>query len=149
MRVLLWNCGKLKFYNTGPRVQCYKTFYVRNLRMLIISYSGLSPAQSNICGQGQEPTLEKGSSMQQSVQPSSQTLDQTGKACWGQTLSLSRLLRACVNYGCKKSYNIGPISSTFQKRSLQSLQNKLPRTLNKCAHVTFFKIHQFINILQP
>ncbi len=42
--------------------RCYKTFYPRNLRMLVISQSvGLRqafPAQSNLCGYGQELTLE-------------------------------------------------------------------------------------------
>jgi len=26
-----------KFYNIGPWVQCYKTFYVRNLQMFVMS----------------------------------------------------------------------------------------------------------------
>jgi len=26
-----------KFYNIGPSAQCYKTFYIRNLQMFVIS----------------------------------------------------------------------------------------------------------------
>ncbi len=50
------------FYNIEPWAQCYKTFYVRNLRMFVISQSACNqqafPAQSIVCGQGQELTLE-------------------------------------------------------------------------------------------
>ncbi len=36
----LFNCGaNKKFYDIGPGAQCYKTFYVRNLRMFVISYN--------------------------------------------------------------------------------------------------------------
>jgi hypothetical protein len=47
---------------TPTMSQCYKTFYVINLRMFVISESVCSwqvfPAYSNVSGQGQEPTLE-------------------------------------------------------------------------------------------
>jgi hypothetical protein len=46
------HCYK-KFYNTGPRAQCFKTFYVRNLRVNVISVSDCPwqayPALSNVC----------------------------------------------------------------------------------------------------
>ncbi len=42
--------------------QCYKAFFVRDLRIFVISQSVCPwqafPAQSIVCGQGQEPTLE-------------------------------------------------------------------------------------------
>jgi hypothetical protein len=41
---------------------CYKTFFVHNLRIFVISYIvclwQVLPAYSNVCGQGQEPTQE-------------------------------------------------------------------------------------------
>jgi len=56
------NYGRKYFYNIGPWAQCYKTFFVRNLRIFVISLSvclwHTLPAYSNVCGQDQEPTLE-------------------------------------------------------------------------------------------
>jgi hypothetical protein len=47
------NYGSKRFHSTGPRAQCYKTFYGRNLRIFVISYSVCPwqtfPAQSNVC----------------------------------------------------------------------------------------------------
>jgi hypothetical protein len=31
------NYGRKKFYKIGPWAQCYKTFFVRNLRIFVIS----------------------------------------------------------------------------------------------------------------
>ncbi len=46
------NYGQKKFYNIGPWAQCYKTFYVLNLRMFLVSQSvcpwQTSTAQSNV-----------------------------------------------------------------------------------------------------
>jgi hypothetical protein len=60
------------------------------------------PAQSNICGQGQEPTIEWSTSKVLRVgklRPYPQTLDSAGKACQGQTLQLitniSKLQKKC------------------------------------------------------
>ncbi len=51
-----------KFHNIGPRVQSYKTFYVCDLRIfcnrLEYFYGLACTAQYNVCGEGQEPTLE-------------------------------------------------------------------------------------------
>jgi hypothetical protein len=51
-----------KFYEIDPWGQCYKMFHVRNLRIFIISYGVCPwqafPALSNVCRQGQEPTLD-------------------------------------------------------------------------------------------
>ncbi len=56
------NYGHNKFNDTCPRSQCLKTFYCRNLRIFVISQSvcpwQASPAQSIVCGKGQEPTKE-------------------------------------------------------------------------------------------
>ncbi len=50
------------FMTKTSRGQCYKTFYGRKLRLFIISYSVYLwqpfPTKSNVCGRGQEPTLE-------------------------------------------------------------------------------------------
>ncbi len=56
------NYREKMFYNIDLRGQCYKTFYGRKLRFLVVSQSvypqQASPAQSIVCGQGQESTLE-------------------------------------------------------------------------------------------
>jgi hypothetical protein len=43
-----------KYENIDTRAQCYKTFYIHNLLMFIISHSFCSwqafPARSNVCG---------------------------------------------------------------------------------------------------
>ncbi len=75
--------------------QCHKNFFVRNLRIFVISQSVCPwqafPAQSNVCVRGQEPTLDwsKGKVLHLGrLWPYPQTLDQAGKTCHGQTLQL-------------------------------------------------------------
>ncbi len=50
------NYRRKKFCNIDTRGQCYKTFYVRNLRIFVISQSVCPwqavPVQSIVCGQG-------------------------------------------------------------------------------------------------
>ncbi len=86
--------------NTVTRGQCYKTFFLRNLRIFVISQS-VCPQQAFlvqfiVCGQGQEPTLYCSTSkviQQGRLMLYKQTLDQAGKACPGQTLQLITKVR--------------------------------------------------------
>jgi hypothetical protein len=90
----------------------YKTFYGRNLRIFIISWSVCPwqafPAWSNNCGWGQEPTL----------QPSTWKVLHSGRL-WPYPQHWTRLERLArdkhssslgknVNYGCKKFYSTDP-----------------------------------------
>ncbi len=56
------NYDRKEFYDTGPWCQCYNTFYGRNLRMLVISYSVCPwqafPAYTNVCKTGSCPIEE-------------------------------------------------------------------------------------------
>ncbi len=87
------------FYNVGPWCRCYKTFYSRNLRIFFISQSVCTwqafPAQSNVFGQGQEPTQEwstKGSLFEETpVLPSNIRLGWKGHQ--GQTLQFILKIR--------------------------------------------------------
>jgi hypothetical protein len=63
------------FYNIGPRAQCYKTFYVCNLIMLVISWS--------VCPCQVFPALAN----------ARLALYKAGKACQGQTLELITKIR--------------------------------------------------------
>ncbi len=88
-----------KFYSTG-------SFYGRNFLLGRINQSVCAwkafPAQSNICEQGQEPTLEW-STFQAfhlgRLRPFSQTLDQVGRACQGQSL---QIITNICNFGTEK-----------------------------------------------
>jgi hypothetical protein len=55
-------CHITKGFNKSEWSQSYKTFYARNLRMYVKSWRICSwqafPPLSNVCGYGQEPTLE-------------------------------------------------------------------------------------------
>ncbi len=102
---------------------CYKTFFVRNLKIFVISQSVCPwqafPAQSIVCGQGQEHTLQCSPSkglQQGRFLIYKQTLDQVGKACLGQTL---QLIWPHHQERRKKSF----ITSTPGRRFLQNLTN--------------------------
>ncbi len=82
----LLNYVHKKFYNIGPWIQFYKTFYRRNLQMFVISWSvcplaslsSLDLMRASMAGAylGKTPT-QVGSGL---------TLDQAGKSRHGQTL---------------------------------------------------------------
>jgi hypothetical protein len=82
-----------------------KSFYSRNLRIYVISQSFCSwqafPSLSNVCGRGQDPTLEWSTWKvlhSGRLQPYLQTLNQAWKACQGATIY------------CEIFYNIVPWS---------------------------------------
>ncbi len=56
------NYGRNIFYDKGPWGQCYKTIFLRNLQIFVISWSGCPwqafPAQFIVSGQGQEHILQ-------------------------------------------------------------------------------------------
>ncbi len=75
------------------RAQCYKTFYICNLQIFVMSKTvcprQACTAESNVCGPGQEPILEwstKNVLYLGRPQLYPQTLDNAGKAYQGQTL---------------------------------------------------------------
>ncbi len=88
-----------KFSNLETRSQCYKTLYVCNLRMILISQSVCPlqafPAQSNICGV--EHHSRVGSCLNHKHQTRLERLARDKH---------SSLLGSFVNYGRKKLYNI-------------------------------------------
>ncbi len=115
IQILQLNCpehhvGEKQFCSIDTWGRCYKTFYGRKLRIFVISQSVCSwrafPAQSNVCGQGQEPTHARSTSK----------VFHSGRlAHKHQTIPVrharvkhSSLLRKIVTYGRKKFNNIGP-----------------------------------------
>ncbi len=112
---LIWPCRQLwqkKFYNIDSRGLYYKTFYARNLHILVISKSVYPwqafPALSDVCGEAR--------SLPQSV-AHERCFTRVGSAltCKHQTRleRLARdkhfsLLRESVNYDRKKFYSTGP-----------------------------------------
>ncbi len=107
--VIVYNDYSWVHYDQG---QCYKTLYGHNLRIFVISQTASSwqafPDQSNICGQGKEPTLKcitrKGLHSGR-FWPYQQTLYEAGRL---DSDKHSSLLQKFVNYGRKTVYNIGP-----------------------------------------
>ncbi len=95
------NYGCKKLYEIGPRAQCYKSFFVCDLRIFLISQSvcpwQVFPAQSIDCMEQM-----KDSSLGQA--PVLQT-DQVKQACQGQTL---QLITNICKLRQKKFFNIGP-----------------------------------------
>jgi hypothetical protein len=90
---LSFSTNKPWIFNT--RAQCYKTFYVCNLRIFAISYSVCPwqafPALSNGCLVKQEPTLLKnfsGAPLSGKLLAMPTNNAQAEKLCQGQTLSL-------------------------------------------------------------
>ncbi len=99
------------FYSIGTRGQCYKTFYVRNLRIFVISQSVCPwqafPAQSNVCLVKQTPTLFKNLSYAP-LQDNLLAFPTNNRLVWRAAKDKhSSLLGNFVNYGCKKFYSIG------------------------------------------
>ncbi len=94
------------------RVQCYKTFYVRNLRIFVINYCLSLASISRLVlmfasKAGASPRvkyLSKGK-LQGRLLGFVNTSSQTGESCERQH---SSLLRTFVNYGSKEFYNNGP-----------------------------------------
>ncbi len=85
---------------TSIRYQCYKTFYDRNLRNFVISWSVCTcqafPAFFNVCWKSQEPTQAKYISiylLYGKLQPYPRTLDLAWKPYHGQTLHLITKIR--------------------------------------------------------
>ncbi len=68
------------------RAHCYKTFNLRNLLIFVISQS-VCTWQPSLIFAGKARSLPQ-SGAPKNVQPYSQTLDQAGQACQGQTLQL-------------------------------------------------------------
>ncbi len=96
----------------GFTCQHYKTFCNCNLQMCSLSQSTCPwqsfPAQSYLCRQYQEPTLERKVLHLGRLRPYSQTVDQDGKAFQGQSLQLLLLIHKC----CKKFYSTDHRAST-------------------------------------
>ena len=126
---LLWkfvSYGRKKFYNIDPRSQCYKTFFTRNLQMLIISKS-LCHCKAfavrseltwvNLCKIGRLLAL----------------ITLSGKAYQGQKQTLLQIL---LNYYCKKFYNIGHWTQCYNTFFIHNLQMLI--TSNHLCHWKLF-----------
>ncbi len=90
------HCYKKNSLSLKFRAKCYKTFYVRNLQMSVISqrvcpWQALR-SQSNVCELVLEPTLEWSKKLFHSskFRPYSQTLHKHGQAARDKHLSLLR-----------------------------------------------------------
>ncbi len=118
------------------KAQFYKTFYVRNFRIFVISWSVCQwqafTAQSNVCGQSQELILEL-SPIEMLHSGRLQPYPQAERLAKEKP---SRLLQKFANYGHKPFYNIGPkISVNFPLCYLRSHVTR--STLTK--HIILFR----------
>ncbi len=114
--LLLWLCVLKHYILTWT--QCYQTFFVRNLRIFVISQSVCSQqafsAQSTVCGLGQEPTQEKGTLQVFHLCRLWSLTVNIGlgwKACQGQTLQLITKMRKLLTIFFD---NIGPRSQSHK-----------------------------------
>ncbi len=125
-------------YNIGSRDQCCKTFYSRKLRNFVISLSICSwqafPAQSTVCGQAHETTLQctwVGFCL---------TFKHYTKLRILKRDKHFSLLQKNVTYGCKKSYNIGHRSCGLYYKTFRvviydrKLRSSLDRNLRSYSH---------------
>ncbi len=108
------------------RAQCYKTFYVRNLRKFVISQSvclwQAFTAQPNVCQKcGAYPSgaPKRRSSLGQTLSITHKRYTRLESLARGKH---SNLLRTFVNYGRKKFYNIGPSSKSPQIKQCELAQ---------------------------
>ncbi len=108
------NYSHIKFHDTGARAQCYKTFYVRNLGIFILS--------QNVCqtrGQCYETFFVRHLRIFILIQSVCQSwLDKLTKD------KHSSLLRKSVIYGQEQFYNIGPRLEKLDRDKCSSLVYK-------------------------